>query len=445
MNSYLSQAIESVRARNPAQTLFLQAITEVFECLEPLIAEIPDIEAYSILERICEPERQIMFRVAWVDDSGRIRVNRGYRVGFSSALGPYKGGMRFHPSVRLDVVKFLAFEQIFKNSLTGLGLGGGKGGSDFDPKGKSDGEVMRFCQAFMSELYHFVGESTDVPAGDIGVGAREIGYLFGQYKRLTKRFAMGVLTGKQVGLGGSLARKEATGFGAVYFATEMLATRDESLKGKTCVVSGSGNVALYCARKIQELGGTVVAMSDSEGCIHDPQGVDLDIVAALKEVERARISQYPERRRGAKFHPGEKVWSFRCDVAFPCATQNELELEDARSLSENGCIAVIEGANMPCTPEAIAHFREKDILFAPGKAANAGGVAVSGLEMQQNAALQKWTFAQVDERLKGIMASIHKDCVYYANKYKRPDDYVFGANVAGFLKVAEALKAYGVT
>lgn len=444
MNEYIQNCIDSLTERNPAQNLFLQAVTEVFESLDPIVAEIPDIEQHSILQRISEPERQIMFRVAWVDDQGKICVNRGYRVGFSSALGPYKGGMRFHPSVRLDVIKFLSFEQIFKNALTGLGIGGGKGGSDFDPKGKSDGEIMRFCQAFMSELYHFLGETTDVPAGDIGVGAREIGYLFGQYKRLTKRFAQGVLTGKQVGLGGSLVRKEATGFGAVYFAKEMLATRSDTLEGKTCVVSGSGNVAIYCARKIQELGGKVIAMSDSGGAIHDPAGIDLDIVTALKEVERARISEYPYRRHGSTFLPEEKVWKLPCDVAFPCATQNELGLEDAKELIENGCFAIIEGANMPSTPEAIAHFREKNALFAPGKAANAGGVAVSALEMQQNAALQNWTFQQVDDRLKSVMASIHSDCVFYAKKYHREEDYVFGANVAGFLKVANAVQSYGV-
>lgn len=444
MHKYIESSLQKLELRNPAQKLFMQAVTEVFESLEPVLAEIPDIQANAILERISEPERQFMFRVCWVDDQGSIQVNRGYRVGFSSALGPYKGGMRFHPTVRLDVVKFLAFEQIFKNSLTGLGIGGGKGGSDFDPKGKSDGEIMRFCQAFMSELYHYLGEGTDVPAGDIGVGAREIGYLAGQYKRLTKRFSQGVLTGKQVGLGGSLARKEATGFGAVYFASEMLATRDDSLAGKTCVVSGSGNVAIYCARKIQELGGTVVAMSDSSGTIHDPAGIDLDIVTSLKEIERARISEYPKRRHGSKFLDGQKVWQIPCQVAFPCATQNELELADAKTLVENGCVAVIEGANMPTTPEAVHHFQQHDTLFAPGKAANAGGVAVSALEMQQNAALQNWSFRQVDERLKTIMANIHNDCVFYAKKYHRNDDYVFGANVAGFLKVADAVQAYGV-
>lgn len=445
MTDYITRTLDQIDDRNADQKLFKQAVTEVFESLSPIVAEIPDIETYSILERITEPERQIMFRVCWMDDQGKIHVNRGYRVGFSSALGPYKGGLRFHPTVRLDVVKFLAFEQIFKNSLTGLGIGGGKGGSDFDPKGKSDNEVMRFCQAFMSELYHFLGERTDVPAGDIGVGSREIGYLFGQYKRLTKTFGMGVLTGKQVGLGGSLVRKEATGFGAVYFAQEMLATRKEAIKGKTCVVSGSGNVALYCARKIQELGGAVVAMSDSSGSIFDPAGIDLDIVAALKEVERTRIGEYALRRNGSKYFEGESVWQFPCGLAFPCATENELDLDDAKTLVENGCMAVVEGANMPVTPDAITYLREKNILFAPGKAANAGGVAVSALEMQQNASLQRWTFQRVDKRLREIMVDIHRDCVTQALRYNRHEDYAFGANVAGFLRVANALKTYGVT
>jgi len=444
MNEYLKTTLEQVNERNTGQALFIQAVTEVLESLEPLVAEIPEVEAHSILERITEPERQIMFRVCWQDDEGQIHVNRGYRVGFSSALGPYKGGLRFHPSVKLDVIKFLAFEQIFKNSLTGLSIGGGKGGSDFNPKGKSDGEIMRFCQAFMSELYHFLGEDTDVPAGDIGVGGREIGYLFGQYKRLTKRFEQGVLTGKSVGLGGSLARKEATGFGAVYFAREMLKHRKESLEGKTCLVSGSGNVAIYCASKLQQLGANVVAMSDSSGAIHDPEGIDLDIIRSLKEVERARIDEYEKRRTAARFYPSEKVWRFKCDLAFPCATQNEISGEDADTLLENGCVAIIEGANMPTTPEAIAKFAEKGALYAPGKAANAGGVAVSALEMQQNASLQSWSFEEVDSKLQEIMASIHSECLHYAQKYRRPDDYAFGANVAGFLRVAGAITAYGV-
>ncbi len=444
MNNYAQSLVERLESRTEPKSLFIQAVKEVFESLDPIISENPDIEAYSILERISEPERQVMFRVCWTDDNGKVQVNRGYRVGFSSVLGPYKGGLRFHPTVRLDVIKFLAFEQIFKNSLTGLSIGGGKGGSDFNPKGKSDGEIMRFCQAFMSELYHFLGENTDVPAGDIGVGSREIGYLFGQYKRLTKRFEQGVLTGKQVGLGGSLVRKEATGFGAVYFAQEMLKKKKDSLQDKVCVVSGSGNVALYCAKKLKDLGAKVVAMSDSSGSIHDPNGVDLDLVRSIKEVERGRIDSYTVRRHGSKFFPEKKVWQFKCDLAFPCATQNELNQEDLETLIENGCKGVVEGANMPTTPEAVHVLQEKDMLFAPGKAANAGGVAVSALEMQQNASLQSWSFREVDKRLQEIMASIHDDCVHFAEKYHRPNNYVFGANVAGFLRVADAVKAYGV-
>ncbi len=444
MKEYPKTLIDRLEKRNNSQPLFIQAVNEVFESLEPIIGENPDIETYSILERISEPERQIMFRVCWMDDNGKIQVNRGYRVGFSSVLGPYKGGLRFHPTVRLDVIKFLAFEQIFKNSLTGLAIGGGKGGSDFNPKGKSDNEIMRFCQAFMTELYHFLGENTDVPAGDIGVGSREIGYLFGQYKRLTKRFEQGVLTGKQVGLGGSLVRKEATGFGAVYFAEEMLKRKKDSVKGKTCVVSGSGNVALYCARKLEDLGATVVAMSDSSGSIHDPNGVDLDLVRSIKEVDRARIDTYAPHKPGSKFFPDKKVWQFKCDLAFPCATQNELDGDEVKTLIDNGCLGVIEGANMPTTPEAVGVLQEKGLLFAPGKAANAGGVAVSALEMQQNASLQSWSFKEVDSRLQEIMAAIHHDCVHWAEKYRRPNDYVFGANVAGFLRIADGVKAYGV-
>lgn len=444
MNDYIIKSLELAREKNEGQTLFLQAIKEVFESLSPLIDETPDIQKTSILERLLEPERQIMFRVCWVDDTGKTIVNRGYRVGFNSALGPFKGGLRFHPSVCLDTVKFLAFEQIFKNSLTGLSIGGGKGGSDFDPKGKSDAEVMRFCQAFMSELYHFLGANQDVPAGDIGVGAREIGYLFGQYKRLTKQFDHGVLTGKQVGLGGSLARKEATGFGAVYFAQEMLKTRNDTLKGKICIVSGSGNVAIYCAKKLQDLGARVVAMSDSSGTIHDPIGIDIDIMRSVKEIDRARIDEYERLRPQARFYANEKVWRHDCDLAFPCATQNELELKDAKVLLDNGCIAVVEGANMPTTPDAVLELQKRGALFAPGKAANAGGVAVSALEMQQNASLENWTFKQVDNRLKQIMANIHNECIHYAQKYDKPDDYLFGANIAGFIRVAHAINAYGV-
>jgi len=442
---YLKRVLAQVEERNASQPLFQQAVREVLASLEPIVRETPDIEALSILERLVEPERQILVRVSWQDDAGRVHVNRGYRVGFSSALGPYKGGLRFHPTVDIDTIKFLAFEQIFKNSLTGLSIGGGKGGADFDPKGKSDTEIMRFCQAFMSELFPFLGEQTDVPAGDIGVSSREIGYLFGQYKRLTKRFEQGVLTGKKVGLGGSLARAEATGFGAVYFAQEMLRVRGESLRDKVCVVSGAGNVAIYGAMKLQELGAKVVALSDSGGCLHDPKGVDLDIARAIKEVERVSLEAYESRRPSGKFFPGKKVWELECDLAFPCATQNELDERDAAALADSGCQAVVEGANMPATPEAIKLLRKKGLLFAPGKAANAGGVAVSALEMQQNASLQSWSFSEVDEKLKGIMGAIHDDCRRFAKKYRRPDDYVFGANVAGFIRVADAIKAYGVT
>lgn len=444
MNPYIARVLKEAEKQNAPHPLFRQAINEVFDCLGPITEEAPDIEACSILERMVEPERQVMFRVCWTDDSGKVHVNRGYRIGFNSVLGPYKGGLRFHPSVNLDVVKFLAFEQIFKNSLTGLSIGGGKGGSDFDPKGKSDMEIMRFCQAFMSELYHFLGENRDVPAGDIGVGDREIGYLFGQYKRLTHRFESGVLTGKKANLGGSLARKEATGFGAVYFAKAMLATESESLQGKTVVVSGSGNVAIYCAKKLTDLGAKVVAMSDSSGAIHDPSGIDLDIMRSLKEFDRARISEYQNRVPKSKFYPEENVWQFKAEMAFPCATQNELDEEDAKTLIDNGCIAVVEGANMPTTPQAKTLIQKKGLFFAPGKAANAGGVAVSALEMQQNASLQTWNFSEVDQKLQNIMNAIHQDCQHFAQKYKRPKDYAFGANVAGFLRVADAVHAYGV-
>ncbi len=444
MNPYIKRVLSETENRNVSQPLFLQAVNEVLDCLDPIIEETPDIEVCSILERIIEPERQVMFRICWTDDAGKIHVNRGYRIGFNSTLGPYKGGLRFHPSVNLDVVKFLAFEQIFKNSLTGLPIGGGKGGANFDPKGKSDAEIMRFCQAFMIELHHFLGEDKDVPAGDIGVGPREIGYLFGQYKRLTKRFESGVFTGKNANLGGSLARIEATGFGTVYFANAMLATEDQSLEGKTAVVSGSGNVAIYCAKKLTELGAKVVAMSDSDGAIHDPFGIDLEVVRSLKEIDRARISEYEKHVTGSKFYPDENVWQFKCDLAFPCATQNELDKKDVKTLIGNGCVAIVEGANMPTTPSAIELIQSKELFFAPGKAANAGGVAVSALEMQQNASLQKWSFSDVDQKLQKIMTSIHDDCQHYSQKYKRPKDYVFGANVAGFLRVAEAVHAYGV-
>ncbi|MBL4576635.1 MAG: NADP-specific glutamate dehydrogenase [Opitutaceae bacterium] len=444
MNTYLSQVLQAVEKRDPSEPLFLQAVKEVIESLDPIIAEHPEIEEEAILERLCEPERQIIFRIAWQNDKGQTQVNRGFRIGFNSSLGPYKGGLRFHPTVNLDTIKFLGFEQIFKNSLTNLPIGGGKGGSDFNPKGKSECEVMRFCQAFMSELFRYVGFQTDVPAGDIGVGGREIGFLFGQYKKLTQRFEPGVITGKDVGLGGSLARKEATGFGVVYFAKAMLQTRKTDLSGKTCLVSGSGNVAIYCIKKLQDMGAKVVACSDSSGSIHDPEGIDLDVVRLLKESEKARISEYIYRRPRATFRAKQTVWDIPCEMASPCATQNELNEKDAKTLLKNGCILIAEGANMPSTPDAIKVFQQKKILFGPAKASNAGGVAVSALEMQQNASLEQWTFQMVDQRLQGIMNTIHGSCLHYSEKYHRKDDNIFGANVAGFLRVAQAVHAYGV-
>lgn len=444
MKGYLASVYRAVKKRNPHEPLFLQAVHEVLASLEPVLIEHPEIEESAILERLTEPERQIIFRVAWQDDREQIRVNRGFRLGFSSALGPYKGGLRFHPTVDLGTVKFLAFEQVFKNSLTGLSIGGGKGGSDFDPKGCSDNEVMRFCQAFMSELFRYVGFQTDVPAGDIGVGAREIGYLFGQYKKLTNRFEPGVLTGKEPGLGGSLGRKEATGFGTVYFAEEMLRGRADDLEGKTCVVSGSGNVALYCIRKLNDLGAKVVACSDSGGIAYESGGIDFDVLKAVKEVERARISEYVERRPQAELQTDGCIWDIPCDLAFPCATQNELDGSHAETLVKNGCKLVAEGANMPSTPDAIAVFQKARVLYGPAKAANAGGVAVSALEMRQNASQEQWTFRNVDDQLKQIMKSIHHSCAGIANRFNRPEDYAFGANVAGFLRVAQAVHAYGV-
>ena len=442
----IKRCLEWVRDRNPNEAVFIQAIDEVLYSLAPALDAFPRIEEENLLQRICEPERQQIFRVVWEDDAGAARVNRGYRVRFNSALGPYKGGLRFHPSVNLGIIKFLGFEQIFKNSLTGLSIGGGKGGSDFDPKGRSDNEVMRFCQAFMTEIYRHIGPSEDVPAGDIGVGAREIGYLFGQYKRLTNRYDLGVITGKDTAWGGSLVRKEATGFGAVYFLEEMLKTRGETLEGKVAVVSGSGNVALYAIRKLTDLGARVVACSDSGGIVHEPGGLDWEQLRQIKELERGRIRAYAERRPKATFSAAEKasIWSIPCDVALPCATQNELTGEDAWSLVENGCFAVSEGANMPSTPEAVKLFLKKDLLFGPGKAANAGGVAVSALEMQQNAALSSWTFTEVEARLKDTMADIHKTCLHHASKFSRPGHYVDGANIGGFLRVAEATLSHGL-
>jgi len=435
---------DEVVARNPGEAEFHQAVQEVLECLGPVLARYPEFGRNRIIRRICEPERQIIFRVPWVDDQGEVHINRGFRVEFNSALGPFKGGLRFHPSVYLGIIKFLGFEQIFKNALTGLPIGGGKGGSDFDPKGKSDGEVMRFCQSFMSELYRHLGAYTDVPAGDIGVGSREIGFLFGQYKRITNRYESGVLTGKGLDWGGSLVRTEATGYGTVYFVAEMLKVRGDSFDGKTAVVSGSGNVAIYTIEKIQELGGKVVACSDSGGYIYDEEGIDLDIVKLLKEVQRRRIKEYLEQRPKAKYTEKGSIWEIPCDVAMPSATENEISGKDAKTLVENGCIAVGEGANMPTTPEGIKIFQDAKIAYGPGKAANAGGVATSALEMQQNASRDSWTFEFTDKRLHQIMSNIHQACYETAEEFGSPGNYVVGANIAGFVKVARAMLAMGV-
>ncbi|MGW7518464.1 NADP-specific glutamate dehydrogenase [Streptomyces sp. NPDC054796] len=430
--------------RNPGEPEFHQATQEVLHALKPVLATRPDLLEARIVERLCEPERQVIFRVPWVDDTGTVQVNRGFRVEFSSALGPYKGGLRFHPSVTSGVVKFLGFEQIFKNALTGLGLGGGKGGSDFDPKGRSDAEVMRFCQSFMTELHRHLGEKTDVPAGDIGVGGREIGYLFGQYKRLTNRFEAGVLTGKGVGWGGSHARTEATGYGVVHFLQEMLATRGLSLEGRGVVVSGSGNVALYAIEKIHALGGKAVACSDSSGYIVDENGLDLDLLKEIKEERRGRLTAYAEARPGAVHSERGSVFDVPCDIALPCATQNELGQQHAVALAKNGVLAVAEGANMPTTPEAVEVLRQADVLFAPGKAANAGGVATSALEMRQNASLQQWSFERTETELASVMRDIHALCRTTADTYGDADDYVLGANAGGFLRTAEAMAAQGV-
>lgn len=426
------------------QPEFIQAVKEVAEAVIPLVENTPMYKKAKILERLMEPERMIIFRVAWIDDSGEVQVNRGFRIEMSSAIGPYKGGLRFHPSVNMSILKFLAFEQVFKNALTTLPLGGGKGGSDFDPKGKSDNEVMRFCQSFMTELQRHIGPNTDVPAGDIGVGAREIGYLFGQYKRIKNEFT-GVLTGKGLEFGGSLIRTEATGYGTVYFVKEMLAIKGDGLEGKTVVISGSGNVSQYACEKATQLGAKVVTLSDSGGFIYDENGIDeekLAFVMELKNIKRGRIKEYAEKY-GCEYHEGKKPWGIKCDIALPCATQNELEQEEAKALLSNGCICVAEGANMPCTPEAINEFQEAQILYAPGKAANAGGVAVSGLEMSQNSLHYHWTREKVDEKLKEIMGAIHKTCVEYG---KDGDyvDYVKGANIGGFVKVANAMLAQGL-
>ena len=443
-NKYIASVYEAVEKRNAGEAEFLQAVREVLETIEPVIEKRPDLQAAGVVERIVEPERFIQFRVSWVDDSGKVQVNRGFRVQFNSAIGPYKGGLRLHPSVNASVIKFLGFEQIFKNSLTGLPMGGGKGGSDFDPKGKSDMEIMRFCQSFMTELSKHIGADTDVPAGDIGVGAREIGYMFGQYKRLANEFT-GVLTGKGLTYGGSLARTEATGYGLCYFVREMLAAKGDSFKGKTVVISGSGNVAIYATQKATELGGKVVALSDSSGYVYDPNGINLDVVKQIKEVERLRISEYAKRVSGATFTPGcSGIWMVKCDIALPCATQNEIDASSAEILVKNGCKLVAEGANMPSTPEAIECFQSNGVMFGPAKAANAGGVATSGLEMSQNSLRLSWSFEEVDAKLDDIMKGIYKAAYDASVEYGCPGNLVAGANIAGFLKVAEAMKAQGV-
>ena len=444
-NEYVNRVYQQVEHRDGDQPEFLQAVREVFESLESVVSKHPEYEANGVLERLVEPERVVKFRVAWTDDQGGIQVNRGYRVQFNSAIGPYKGGLRFHPTVTESVVKFLGFEQILKNSLTGLPMGGGKGGSNFNPKGRSDAEVMRFCQAFMTELQRHIGQFTDVPAGDINVGGREIGYLFGQYKRLRDEYS-GVLTGKDMTFGGSLARTEATGYGLCYYTQEALkALRQDSFQGKTVAISGSGNVAIFATEKARQLGAKVVTASDSNGYIHDPNGIDLDIVKDIKLGHRGRIKEYADRVDGAEYHEGcEGVWTVPCDIALPCATQNEIDQESARTLVANGCTVVCEGANMPSTPEAIAVYQDHGVLYGPAKAANAGGVAVSGLEMSQNSLRLQWTFDEVDQRLKDIMADIFQKSYAASKEYGTPGDLMLGANVAGFTKVADAMVAQGV-
>ena len=446
MEKIIKDFLDEVRERNGHEPEFMQAVEEVAETVIPYIVQHDIYHGKNILLRMVEPERAITFRVNWVDDQGEIQVNRGYRIQMNSAIGPYKGGLRFHPTVNMSILKFLAFEQVFKNSLTTLPMGGGKGGSDFDPKGKSDGEIMRFCHAFMSELFRHIGPQTDVPAGDIGVGAREIGFLFGMYKKLRNEFT-GVLTGKGMSWGGSLIRPEATGYGNVYFAQCMLDTRGDSFEGKTVVVSGSGNVAQYAAEKAFQMGGKVITLSDSSGYIYDQDGIDkekLAYVMELKNVKRARISEYLDKYPKAKFFKGKTPWEVKCDIALPCATQNELNGKDAKTLISNGCICVSEGANMPSTNEAIAEFHKAKILFAPGKASNAGGVATSGLEMTQNALRSNWTREEVDKKLKEIMVDIHKSCIEYGTQDDGYVDYVKGANIAGFVKVADAMLAQGI-
>ena len=445
-NEYLNKVYADVVKRDANEPEFLQAVKEVFESLELVIDKHPEWEAVSLLERFVEPERVIEFRVPWVDDNGKVRVNRGFRVQYNSAIGPYKGGIRFHPSVNLSIMKFLGFEQTLKNSLTTLPMGGGKGGSDFDPKGKSDNEVMRFCQSYMTELYRHIGQFTDVPAGDIGVGAREVAYMFGQYKRIVNRFDGGVLTGKGLSFGGSLARTQATGYGLCYFAAEALKyLKNDSFEGKTVVVSGSGNVAQYAAEKATQLGGKVVAMSDSQGYVYDPNGINFKVLFDIKQKRRARISVYAQEVEGATYVEGCKnIWNVKCDIALPCASQNEMDVEGAKALIANGCMGVFEGANMPLTPDAIAAVQGAGLLYSPGKASNAGGVATSGLEMTQNSMRLSWSFEEVDEKLHGIMQKIYKACYDASVECGKPGDLMIGANVAGFLKVAEAMIAQGV-
>jgi len=440
---YVKEVLDDLIRKNPGEKEFHQAAAEVLEALSPVVESDPRYRENGILERITEPDRVISFRVAWRDDAGKVRINKGYRVQFCNAIGPYKGGLRLHPSVNLGILKFLGFEQIFKNSLTGLPIGGGKGGSDFDPKGKSDSEVMSFCQSFMTELSKYIGKDIDVPAGDIGVGGREIGYLYGQYKRLTGLYE-GVLTGKGLSYGGSLARKEATGYGLIYLMNEMLRAHGKGFDGATVVVSGAGNVAIYACEKAQQLGAKVVTVSDSTGWVYDPNGIQLDAVKRIKEVERKRLSEYVKLVPGATYHEDGSVWDVPCSIALPCATQNELNLENAKALIKNGCIAVGEGANMPTTPDAAHAFQTAGVLFAPGKAANAGGVATSALEMTQNSMRLSWTFDEVDQRLNGVMSGIYRQMDDAAKTYGHPDDYIMGANIAGFLKVADAMIAQGI-
>ena len=441
--SYIDNVLSELIAKNPAQPEFHQAATEVLNTIKPVIEADSKYKNSALLERLVEPERQIIFRVPWIDDKGNVQVNRGFRVQFNSAIGPYKGGIRFHPSVNLGIIKFLGFEQTFKNSLTGLPIGGGKGGSDFDPKGKSDNEVMRFCQSFMTELYKHIGADTDVPAGDIGVGGREVGFMYGQYKRITGLYE-GVLTGKGLTFGGSLVRTEATGYGLVYLVEQMLNDKGNSFKGKTVVISGAGNVAVYAAEKATQLGAKVVSFSDSTGYIYDADGVDIEYIKELKFIKRGRLSEYTAKRPNAQYHNGKGVWNIKCDIALPCATQNELNADDAKALADNGCIAVGEGANMPSTLEAIDVFLKAGVLFAPAKAANAGGVATSALEMSQNSERLSWTFEEVDAKLKNIMVNICREMTEQAALYNMKDNFVAGANIAGFKKVAEAMLAQGI-